>query len=223
MPAKTQLTTGAATTSAPSSGGAAPTVTQPAGNAAAQERIRKVAGPIGRVWNHILGQPDGNTGTGGASVDRAMLRAYLDKRLGLAEGEMFRGMKLDGVADKLVATLDADRDGKVTWPEFQSFEGQILAVLAPGADKAGADVGTLAAGQHAKIAGRDGRADLGELQDAGEAALPSGTEHAGLVAQLGARVAIDAVDRDEGGKPIGERSLSREEWTAAAGEAAGRR
>ncbi len=224
MPAKTQVTTGSTTTT-PSAGGTAPapTVTQPAGNAAAQDRLKKVSGPIGRVWNHILGQPEGNTNTGDAAVDQAMVRAYLDKRLGLAEGEMFRGMKLDGVSEKLVETLDTNRDGSITWPEFQAFEGQILAVLAPGADKAGADVAGLAGAQHGRIAGGDGKANLSELQGSAKAALPEGTDHADLVAQLGARVAIDAVDRDEGGKPVGQRTLSKQEWTGAASEAAGRR
>jgi hypothetical protein len=151
-----------------------------------------------------------------------MVRAYLDKRLGLAEGEMFRGMKLDGVAEKLVSTLDKDSDGKITWPEFQAFEGQILAVLAPGAEKAGANVGGLATAQHEKIAGADGKAGLSELQGAAKSALPQGTDHADLVAQLGARVAIDAVDRDESTTPIGKRTLSKEEWTGAASEVAKR-
>lgn len=222
MPAKTQLTTGATTTTTSSGGtSAAPAVSQAAGNGAAQDRLKKVSGPIGRVWNNILGQP-ASANTADASVDQAMVRAYLDKRLGLAEGEMFRGMKLDGVAEKLVGTLDKDGDGKITWPEFQAFEGQILSVLAPGADKAGADVAGLASTQHGRIAGTDGRADLGELQGSAKAALPRGTEHADLVAQLGARVAIDAVDRDESNKPVSQRTLSREEWTSAATEAAGR-
>ena len=43
-----------------------------------------------------------------------------------------------------------------------------------------------------------------------------------LVAQLGARVAIDAVDRDESTTPIGKRTLSKEEWTGAASEVAKR-
>jgi hypothetical protein len=111
----------------------------------------------------------------------------------------------------------------VSWPEFQAFEGQILGVLAPGADKPGADVAGLAATQHGAIAGTDGKANMSELQRSAAGALPKGTDHADLVAQLGARVAIDAVDRDESTKPISQRSLSREEWTGAATEAAGRK
>lgn len=222
MPTKTQATTAGAKTSTDTAvGGAAPAVTQPAGNGAAQDRLKKVSGPIGRVWNNILGQP-ASADTATATVDRAMVRAYLDKRLGLAEGEMFRGMKLDGVTSKLIESLDKDGDGSIGWPEFQAFETQILGVLAPGAEKPGADVAGLAGAQHGRIAGSDGRAKLPELQSAALSALPNGTDHADLVAQLGARVAIDAVDRDEGNKPVSQRSLSREEWTTSATEAAGR-
>lgn len=218
MPAKTQLST-SSTTGTPATGGpaVAPAVSQPGGNAAAQDKLRKVSGPIGRVWNHILGQPDGSTNTSGATVDKAMLRAYLDKRLGLAEGEMFRGKKLDGVSEKLVTQFDTDGDGRVSWTEFQEFESQIFAMLAPGgASQAGAQFGkTDASG--------DQSADLEEIQASNKAALPRGTDHADLIAQLGARVVIDAADKDEGGKPVGERTLSREEWTGAATETANRR
>ena len=202
----------------------APAVTQSGGNGAAVDRLKKVSGPIGRVWNHILGQPDGATNTGGSSIDQAMVRAYLDKRLGLAEGEMFRGKKLDGVAEKLVTQFDKDGDGRVDWPEFQEFESQIFAMLAPGGDKAGADVAGAASAQFGKVDGSgDQKADLEEVQAMNKAALPKGTDYPDLVAQLGARVAIDAADKDEGGKPIGQRTLSKDEWSSAATETANRR
>ncbi|MDP2306716.1 MAG: hypothetical protein Q8P18_11895 [Pseudomonadota bacterium] len=221
MPAKIQqgpsTVTPATTTGGPTT---APTVSQPGGNAAAQDRLKKVSGPIGRVWNHILGQPDGSTNTSGATVDKAMVRAYLDKRLGLAEGEMFRGKKLDGVAEKLVTEFDKDGDGRVSWPEFQEFEGQIFAMLAPGGDKSGATAGA----QFGKVdQSGDKAANLEEIQASNKAALPRGTEYADLIAQLGARVVIDAADKDDGGKPISERSVSREEWTGAATDTANRR
>jgi hypothetical protein len=223
MPSQTQVR---GTTSTPTTGSSTdpgtPAVTQTGGNAAAQDRLKKVSGPIGRVWNHVLGQPEG-TNSATATVDQAMIRAYLDRRLGFAEGEFFRGAKLDGVAEKLATMLDTDGDGKVTWPEFAAFEGQIMGMLAPGSDKPGADAGALAGKEHGRVAGTDGKADVGELTAANTARVPKGTEHADLIGQLGARVAIDAADRDEGNKPIGQRSLSREEWTGAAAEIAGRK
>lgn len=225
MPAKTQLATGT-TTPATTTGGpaVAPAVPQTGGNAAAQDRLKKVSGPIGRVWNHILGQPDGATNTASSTVDQAMVRAYLDKRLGLAEGEMFRGKKLDGVAEKLVTEFDKDGDGRVGWSEFQEFEGQIFGMIAPGAEKPGANAASVAGAQFGKVDGDgDKRAGLDEIQASNKAALPRGTDYADLVAQLGARVVLDAADKDEGGKPMGERSLSREEWTGAATETANRR
>lgn len=212
MPAQSQQTPTTTKTTTTAGGGPAPAVTQTGGNGAAQDKL-KVSGPIGRVWNHILGQPEGKD-TGAASVDQAMIRAYLDRRLGFAEGEFFRGKKLDGVSEKLVGMLDSDKDGRVTWPEFQAFEGQILNMLAPKGN---------AGAEHGKVAGEDGQASLGEMTAANEAALPEGTEHADLIAQLGARVTIDAADKDESKKPIGQRSLSKDEWTGAAAEAKARK
>jgi hypothetical protein len=201
---------------------------QPAGNDAAQAQLKgKVQGPIGRVWNHVLGKPEGSTDTDALVADRAMVRSYLDKRLGLAEGEWFRDKKLDGVADKLIESLDADKDQKISWNEFRSYEDQIFALLAPGVKAGAADADTEAAA--ATEFGRqdrkkDGKLSKDDLQANTREKLPEGTDHADLIAQLGARVAIDAVDRDEGSKPIGQRSLSREEWTGAAREiSAGRR
>ena len=207
----------------------APTVTtslaapQLGGNDAAKDKLRKVSGPIGRVWNHILGKAEGSADTGGALVDKALIRAYLDKRLGLAEGEMFRGMKLDGVTDSLIQNFDKDGDGKVSWGEFQAFESQIFALLAPGGEKAGADVGAKAGAQFGKVDGsKDGKANLGELQSASLAAIPKGTDHADLLSQLSARVVMDAADRDESTTPMGKRTLSSEEWAGAAKDTAGR-
>ena len=71
--------------------------------------------------------------TGNAKVDQAMVRAYLEQRLGFAEGEFFRGKKLDGVAEAVVKNFDKDGDGKLSWPEFQGFESQIAGLLAPDA------------------------------------------------------------------------------------------
>jgi hypothetical protein len=227
MPAKSLQQSGGGTpisaiSVVPSS--ATPAVQQTGGNGAAQDKLKKVTGPIGRVWNHILGQAEGRTDTGDAAIDQAMVRAYLDKRLGFAEGEYFRGTKLDGVAEKLVSTFDKDGDGKVNWSEFQAFESQIFAMLAPGADKPGVDAGAAAGAQFGKIdQSGDKQANLAELQATNQAGLPAGTDHADLVAQLGARVAIDAADRDQAGTPVGQRSLSRDEWTAAATETANHR
>ncbi len=189
-----------------------------------QDASKPVSGPIGRVWNHILGQPDDAADTASATFDVAMVRAYVDERLGFAEGELFREKKLDGVAENLVSQLDTDGDGLVTWSEFQAFEGHILSMLAPGAEEPGADLAAVAGARFTEMASSGGgQATFDEIQAFAEAALPRGTDHAELIAQLGARMLLDAVDKDEGGTPIGERSLSREDWTGAATETAHRR
>ena len=51
--------------------------------------------------------------------------------------------------------------------------------------------------------------------------LPAGTEHADLVAQLGARMAIDGVDEDQRGEKVSRRTLSRNEWVQAAKQLTG--
>lgn len=220
MPAKVQAnpTTSTTTGAATQQGGSGPN-RQPAGNGAAQESVRnKVDGPIGRVWNRILGQPEG-ADTSDKKVDQAMVRAYLDTKLQFAEGEMFRGKKLDGVAANLVAQFDQDGDKKLGWSEFQGFEATLFAMLAPEAAAGKKDVGSAAAGEFAKVDGsKDGRAGLGEIQERAVDQLPKDTDYKDLVGQLGARVALDAADRDEGHKPVSQRSLSASEWSGAAKE-----
>lgn len=224
MPAK-QLQPTQTSTKTPDTGGptAAPE-RQPGGNEALQGQVKeKVAGPIGRVWNHILGQPE-SADTSAAFVDQAMVRAYLEKRVGFAEGEMFRGKKLDGASESLVKQYDKDGDMKLSWPEFKNFEESLFAMLAPDAAAGKEKTGPAAAkGFGEADTSGDGAANLEEIQASTKKKLPKGTKHEDLVAQLGARVAIDAVDRDESSKPISERSVSKGEWSKAAEEMGGSR
>jgi hypothetical protein len=187
---------------------------------------KAVAGPIGRVFNRIAGKADNNTDSAGMAFTRDQLKAYLDKRIGLAEGEFFRGAKLDGVAEALVAKLDQDKDGAVTWEEFQAFEEQTLAAIAPGSQR-GDDPAAVSAAATTRFgqmdSSRDGKVAFGELQTGTEAALPANTDHKDLVAQLGARIALDAADQDEQAKAVKDRSLTGGEWTQAAVAMASRR
>lgn len=193
---------------------------QPAGNAAEQEAVARpaspgpegVTGPMGRVWNRILGRPDSATDTAGMTVNLPQIRAYLT-RIGLADGEWFREKKLDGVSEGLLAQYDVNKDGRLTWPEFQAFQAQLTAIIAGGTDldQAGA--------QHGRTdTSRDGQASLAEVQATTKAQLPKDTAHADLVAQLGARVTLDALDTDQGNKPVAQRTLSAGEWAAGAEE-----
>lgn len=191
----------------------------------AATRSADVAGPIGRVFNRILGMQDDAKGTAKMAFDKEQLRAYLDKGIDFAEGEFFRGTKLDGVADTLIQTLDTDKDGKIGWTEFQAFELQVLQSIAPGVDGNSAPE-AVAAASNGRFDGmdkskKDGSLNFGELQQGTKAELPKGTEHADLVAQLGARIALDAVDKDQKGKKTKDKTLTRAEWTGAATELAG--
>ena len=67
---------------------------------------------------------------------------------------------------------------------------------------------------------RDGNLGYDELSAGTLAELPKGTEHGDLIAQLAARIALDAVDTDQGKSPVKSRTLSKGEWTNAAGEMA---
>lgn len=226
MPTKTQVSTPTTTTTtgpATAAGGQGPN-RQPAGNGAAAQDVKgKVGGPLGRVWNRILGQPE-SADTSNATVDQAMIRAYLDSKLQLAEGEMFRGKKLDGVAENLMKTFDKDGDARLTWPEFQGFQSTLLAMLAPETAAGSQDAATSAPKEHGVVdEDKDGKAGMSEIQSRAKDKLPSDTSYKDLVAQLGARVAIDAADKDEGGKPVSERSLSKTEWTNAAKELGARK
>ena len=189
----------------------------------AAEPETDVTGPIGRVFNRILGKADGAKGTASLAFDKDQLQRYLDKNLKLADGEWFRGKKLTGVAEKLMETLDTDRNGLVTWGEFQTFKQQVLESLAPGSkpgDKA-ADVERAASGQFDSMEKkRDGSLNFDELQEGTKAQLPKDTDHADLIAQLGARIALDAVDTDQRSSKVKDRQLSRAEWTTAARELA---
>lgn len=179
-----------------------------------------VTGPIGRVFNRILGLADDAKGTATKSFNKKAMKGYLDNRLKLADGEWFRGAKLDGVTDKLMETLDKDGDGLVGWTEFQAFQADVLQTIAPGA-KSGDDpeaVGRSASQTFDQMerGKKNGSLDYDELQAGVKGNLPKDTDHADLVAQLGARIALDAVDTDQRSAKVKDRQLSKTEWTTAA-------
>lgn len=200
-----------------------------ADNLAAQQQLTKptesqsageMSGPIARLFNRILGVDENRTDTMDMAFGKAQLREYLDSRLQLAEGEWFRGAKLDGVADKLMNVLDADSNGLVTWPEFQAFRLQILAQMAPGVNSSSTeeDIRAAAAVRFAELDAKNnnGALTFRELQKGTKSQLPKGTDHADLVAQLGARVALDAADTDQMSEDVADRELTYEEWMIAA-------
>lgn len=178
------------------------------------EETGAVDGPMGRVFVRIAGRADA------PGFDRTQLHLYLDKTLKLAEGEFFRGTKLDGVADKLMEQLDVNKDGVVSWTEFKAFEAQTLSTVAPGATNA-TTAATAASTRFGELDGnKDGSLGYDELHSGTKSALPKGTDHADLIAQLAARIALDAVDTDQRSTDVKKRGLSRNEWTTAAGQMA---
>ncbi|MCB9778740.1 MAG: hypothetical protein H6742_09275 [Alphaproteobacteria bacterium] len=172
-------------------------------------------GPIGRVFQAISG--------GAKSFNKTQLKTWLDRELDFAQGEWFRDKKLDGVADALMAQLDTNRDGAVGWKEFEAFEAQTLATVAPGVgpNSRPEAVEAAAAARFAQLDNGDGQLTYDEIRAKVEAELPRETEHKSLVAQLAARIALYAVDRDQQDKPVDQRRLSRQEWTGAARDVVG--
>jgi len=173
---------------------------------------------MGRLFSRIGGQGAGAD----MSLSRDHLHDYLDKGLQFADGEWFRGTKLNGATDSLLGQLDSDKSKGVDWTEFGAFRDQVLGALAPGLEEGATaeDVQAAAAGQFAALnSDRNGSTlSMDEIQAGALAMLPEDTEHRDLVAQLGARVAIDAVDTDQRDLPVADRALSEAEWVQAAME-----
>ncbi len=175
----------------------------------------KVDGPMGRVFQRVLGITEGGADM---AFTRDQLQRYLDNNLQLAEGEWFRGKKLSGVTDALMKQLDTDHDGKVSWTEFKAFEKQTLATVAPG----GGDRAKVEASADARFdqldTNHDGALTYDELFARTKGELPKATEHKDLIAQLAARIALDAVDVNQRDLPVKKRTLDRKEWKTGAGE-----
>ncbi|MFT5585380.1 MAG: hypothetical protein ACI9VR_002969 [Cognaticolwellia sp.] len=185
---------------------------------------RKPTGPMGRTFNRILKVREARTDTQDMAFSRAQLKEFLDNGLQLAEGEWFRGAKLDGVTDALMDRLDVAQDGMVDWEEFQEFERSVVDVIAPalGENPTAEQVEMAASGTFARAdTSGDGQVTLDELQSTTKQTLPGETEHIDLVAQLGARMAIDGVDEDQRHDKVARRSLSRNEWVQAAKQLTG--
>lgn len=182
------------------------------------------SGPIGRTFNRLLGEADNATETGDMSFNREMVQKYLDETLSFAEGEWFRGAKLSGAAEGLVEKLDTTGDGTVTWEEFQAFRTEILGAMAPGLGESptAEQVGASATGTFGAVdSNADGAVAMQEAEANARDGLPADTEHQDLVAQLGARLLLDAVDTDQRDTAVADRSISQEEWVVAAQEMSG--
>lgn len=188
------------------------------GNTAMQELV---TGAFGRVFNRMLGVEEDRTDTASMAVTGDALRRYLDQDLQLAEGEWFRGKKLDGVRDALIEQLDKDGDGAISWSEFGGFQAQTLELLAPGHSGGEAEAAEAARGTFSQFdRGSDGSIGYDDMFAGTRSQLPQDTDHLDLVAQLGARIALDAGDQDQRSQDVKDRELSVEEWTQAARELA---
>jgi hypothetical protein len=189
---------------------------QTAGNQAAADQAAQIQGPIGRVYNRILGLPETSQDGIRSGFTADQLRNYLEHTLQLAKGEWFRGAKLSGVSEELMKTLDTDRNGLVSWAEFTVFQQQTLETIAPHLEQTGS-VEAAAKERFGEVdANNDQKISYTEARDGILRDLPQETEHKDLIAQLGALIAMDAIDQDQQDREARERSLTQNEWLSAA-------
>lgn len=185
-------------------------------NAAMQGALN---GPAGRVFSRIL-EAGGIDVSIGETFGQQALREYIDETLQFAEGEMFRGTKVSGGAEGLFQELDKNRDGAVDWSEFSAMTATLVDTLVPEGQSgqiSEREIINLAEQQFDAVPGsEDGSLSHQELQRYTEAHLPDDISHRALVAQLSSRLALDAIDTSSGGRPIGQRTISRQEWVDAA-------
>ena len=194
-------------------------IDQEMGNAAMCEEL-KVEGALGRAFNRIAGVSESNKDPTGLAFNNADLKNYLDAGLKFADGEWFRSQKLSGVADKIMEALDADKNGEVSWVEFQAMvdnlRGQLIDGL--GANASTADVQNRANELYGEFANGGESVDFKTLESGAKAQLPEDTDHKGLVAQLAALMVIDIVDLDESEKAVRDRTITSGEWMTAVGD-----
>ena len=173
-------------------------------------------GAVGRLFQRISNTED--PALDDVSIDRDQLRDYLENDLQFAQGEWFRGKKLDGAVDSLLEQLDLNGDGRVGWDEFQAITDQLADVLVPGsvAKLTAAETIQAATDYFDSIPGTsDGSISFEELKQVAHDSLPEFTDHRGLVAQLIARLTIDTLDSNQQALEVEDRTISREEWIQA--------
>ena len=139
-----------------------------------------------------------------------------EQTLQLAKGEWFRSAKLNGVSEELMKTLDTDQDGLVGWAEFTVFQQHTLETIAPNLDES-RTVSDTARSQFSEVdSSSDQLISYSEARESILRSLPQETEHQDLIAQLGALIALDAIDQDQQDQEVRDRALTQEEWLSAA-------
>lgn len=185
-----------------------------------RQRLLKVSGNLGRAFNRIAGVSESNTDPAGVGFGSEDLKRYLEHELKFAEGEWFRSAKIGGVADKVMETLDANKDGNVDWVEFQTMveelKSHMIGELGPGAGTS--EIQAKANELFAEVSGGGDSVGFERLQSQTESKLPEDAEHKGLISQLAALLVIDLVDIDEANKEVRDRTVSHEEWMGAVNE-----
>ncbi len=185
------------------------------GNQAIQNQV---AGLTGRTFNRIIGAADGDTATADQTFGKDELKRYIEEQLEFAKGEWFSGSKISGAADGILAELDHDGDGRVSWDEFQTLRSRMIATIAPGLpeDASSAEIQRRAMEVFSSL--QSDEVDFQVAEDYTREQLPEDKEHRDLIAQLGALLLLDAADLDEQSMATRDRTLNKTEWLNAADE-----
>lgn len=189
---------------------------QEMGNTAAADLL-KVQGSLGRAFNRIVGVSENNTDAVGLAFSRDDLKVYIKDQLKFADGEWFRGTKIDGATDEIMSRLDGDRDGMVDWFEFQAMVAELKMTLLDGIgpNSGNAEIQEEATNLFAELSGGSGSVGFEQMEWQTAQNLPPETEHRDLIAQLVALLIIDIVDVDEANKDVRDRTVSEGEWMGA--------
>ena len=189
---------------------------QEMGNTAAADLL-KVQGSLGRAFNRIVGVSENNTDAVGLAFSRDDLKVYIKDQLKFADGEWFRGTKIDGATDEIMSRLDGDRDGMVDWFEFQAMVAELKMSFLDGIgpNSGNAEIQEEATNLFAELSGGSGSVGFEQMEWQTAQNLPPETEHRDLIAQLVALLIIDIVDVDEANKDVRDRSVSEGEWMGA--------
>ena len=123
-------------------------------------------------------------------------------------GGLFGGVIKNRAADAFVDQFDANNDRSVSWQEFQGQAANLMPQGIRGADgRINRDLASRTFEQ--MDSNGNGSVSVGELQTTLRRELPRDTSHRDTVAEIGARLGVDALDENGNG------SVERSEFEGA--------
>ncbi len=160
-------------------------------------------GPINNFAQRTFQRVDAN---GNGSLSRGEIKEHLGN-VGVGGG-LFGGVIKNKAADAFVDQFDGNNDSRVSWQEFQ---GQAASLMPQGIRDADGRINRTLANRTFEGMDSNGNGSLSvsELQSTLRRELPRDTDHRSTVAEIGAKLGVDALDEDRNG------SVSRTEFDGA--------